>query len=125
MGAPDGATGSEESGRGSSGWEDSGIRRWDWRRPRGWRVVARERGQIEADVNGRRERRRLGVPPCELGREKSLPEQGRLRVGLKSSAAIANAGPRKVPRGAEQHELQSATDQPGEDEVTHATHHER
>jgi hypothetical protein len=48
-----------------------------------------------------------------------------LRVGLKSSAAIANAGPCEVPRGAEQHELQSATDQPGEDEVTHATHHER
>jgi hypothetical protein len=66
----------------------------------------------------------LGVPLSELGGEKSLPEQGRLRVGLRPCAAITNSGPRGVARDAEQHELQSATDQPGKDQVTRADHHD-
>ena len=119
-----GRDGSEESGRGSSGRENSGIRHWYWRSPCAWRVAAREHGKIEAYMDGRRERRGLGVTLCELGGEKSLPEQGRLRVGLKPGAAITNSRPRGVARGAEQHELQSTTDQPGKDQVTRAEHHE-
>lgn len=117
--------GGSESGWGASRRESDRI---DGRRltsPGDLRVAADSRGQVEANVRRRHERRRRRAPVAQLGAKEALAERDRLDLGLRPCTAIADSRACVSPRRTEQHELQGAVGQPRQEQVAGTLGHER
>ena len=106
------------AGRGWSarGWESGESGAGRLMMPRDRRLTEANRAQIELDVHRRREWRGRRSAVTEIGSEDALPKK-RLRLGLGPCAALSDSWARRIVRRAEQHELQSSSGQPGQQQV--------